>query len=165
MDLVVGTLSILIMLAGLAGSLVPPLPGTTLILLGALLQKWLLPGTLSWLAVGLIAAVWFLSVFADFGFTLLGLRLFGGGKWGLAGATGGALIGLLFSMRAFFLGAVLGAVVAEKFFARRTTGDALRTGAGAALGFVFAAFARFGCALLMLGAYVGSVLAVLPRAS
>jgi len=104
----------LLMLAGLVGTIVPLLPGTTLILLGALLQKGLLPDTITWPAVGGIIVFWLISVIANVGCTLLGARLFGGGKWGMVGASGGAMAGLFFSLPALVLGTMLGAVIAEE---------------------------------------------------
>jgi uncharacterized protein YqgC (DUF456 family) len=151
------TLSILLIVIGLVGSVVPLLPGTTFILLGALLQKWLLPDTLSWMAVGWIAAFWFLSVLADLGCTLLGTKLFGGSKWGMAGATGGAIAGMFFSLPILILGTMLGAIVAEKWKGKRSTDDALRSGAGAAVGFLLSTVAKLACALAMVAFYAVSV--------
>lgn len=151
------TIAILLILIGLVGSVVPLLPGTTFILLGALVQKWLLPDTLGWTAVGWIAAFWFVSVLADLGCTLLGTKLFGGSKWGMAGATGGALAGMFFSLPILILGTMLGAVVAEKWKGKRSTDDALRSGAGAAVGFLLSTVAKFGCALVMVAFYAVSV--------
>jgi len=79
---------------GLVGSVVPMLPGTAFILLGVLLQKFLLPSTVSWSVVGWIALIWFVSVIADFLGIIIGSRLFGGSKWGMTGASGGAFIGM-----------------------------------------------------------------------
>ncbi len=156
------TLAILLILAGLVASFVPILPGTTLILLGALLQKWLLPDTLTWMAVGWMAAFWLLSVAADFGCTLLGTRLFGGSKWGMAGATGGALAGIFFSLPAIVLGSMLGAAIAEKWLGRRSGDEALRSGAGAAVGLLFSLLAKLGCAFVMVGLYAVSIWNALP---
>lgn len=150
-----------LLLVGLAGSVVPLLPGTTLMLAAALLQKWLLPATLPWTAVAWMGVFWLLSVLADLAGTLLGTRWFGGGRWGMAGASGGALAGMFFSLPALLLGTMLGAIAAEKWLGRRTDGEALRAGAGAAVGFLLAAVARFGCALVMLALYVVAVLAAL----
>lgn len=147
----------MLLLAGLAGSVVPLLPGTTLMLLGVLLQKWLLPGTLAWAAVGWIAAFWLASILADLACTLLGTKLFGGSRWGMAGASGGALAGMFFSLPALILGTILGAMAAEKFGAKRKDGEALRSGAGAALGFLLGTVVRLGCALVMLGIYAVAV--------
>lgn len=157
MHAVYWTISLLLILTGLVGSVVPLLPGTTFILLGALLQKWLLPATLGWTAVGWIAAFWFLSVLADLGCTLLGTKLFGGSKWGMAGATGGALAGMFFSLPVLILGTMFGAFVAEKWKGKRSTDDALRAGAGAAVGFVLSTVAKLGCALAMVAFYAVSV--------
>jgi len=161
MEILIWSVAILLILAGLLGSVVPLLPGTTLILVGVLLQKWLLPETLTWLAVGWIAVFWLLSVIADLGCTLLGTRLLGGGKWGMAGATGGALAGMFISLPALLLGTIMGAVVAEKCLGKKTDQEALRAGAGAAIGFLMSGFARFTCALLMAGLYAYSAYSAL----
>jgi len=157
MDYVFAALVVLFALTGLVGSVVPLLPGTTMILAGALLQKLLLPATLSWTVFGWVAAVWGLSILADLGCTLLGTRLLGGGKWGMAGATGGALAGMFFSLPALIVSAIFGAVLAEKFIGKRSTEESLRSGAGAALGFVLGTFVRLGCALVMLGLLAGAL--------
>ncbi|MEO6873792.1 MAG: DUF456 domain-containing protein [Opitutaceae bacterium] len=147
MDYLVWTLTGLLMLAGLAGTLVPLLPGTLLILLAAVGHKLLLTDSLGWGAISGIAAIWVFSVAADFSCTLLGARLFGGSKWGMAGASGGALVGMFISLPALVLGSVFGAIAAEKLGAKRSDGEALRAGAGAAFGFVLSTGARFGCAI------------------
>jgi uncharacterized protein YqgC (DUF456 family) len=165
MEILIWSIVILLMLAGLVGSIVPLLPGTTLILLGALLQKWLLPETITWLAVGWIIAIWVLSVLADLGCTLLGTKLFGGGKWGMAGASGGALAGMFISLPALLLGTMLGAVVAEKWLGKKTDQEALRAGAGAAAGFLVSGFAKLACAVVMIGLYTLAVLSAAKQAA
>lgn len=163
MDFLYWSMVIILILGGLAGSVLPLLPGTTLILLGVLLQKWLMPGTLSSLAVVWIAVFWFMSIVTDIGGTLLGTRLFGGSKWGMAGAGGGAFVGMFISLPALLLGSILGAVVSEKWLGRRSHKDALRSGAGAAVGFLLAGVARVSCALVMIGLYAVSVWNLLPK--
>ena len=104
------SLTFLLTLIGLAGVVIPLLPGTTLIFVAMIVHKLLLPGDVSWMVIGWIAGFWLLSVIVDFGGVLLGTRLFGGGKWGMVGAGGGALIGMFFSFPMLLLGTVLGAV-------------------------------------------------------
>ncbi len=162
MEITVWCVAILLIVIGLVGSVLPLLPGTTLILLGVLLQKWLLPNTLTWFAVGWVVAFWLFSVLADVGCTLLGTRLFGGGKWGMAGATGGALAGMFFSLPALLLGTIFGAIAAEKWFGKRSTEESLRAGAGAAFGFLLGTVARLACALAMIGIYTLSVIYAWP---
>ena len=98
MEIAVWILTLGLTLIGLLGVILPLLPGTTLILVAMIAHKLLLPGSLSGYALGWIAAVWALSVLIDFGGVLIGTRLFGGSRWGLAGASGGALLGMFFSL-------------------------------------------------------------------
>jgi len=151
-------LTLTLMLIGFAGVIVPILPGTTLILLAALLHKWIQPHDLTWMAIGFITLFWFLSVLADIGGVLLGTRWFGGSKWGMAGASGGAFVGIFFSIPVLILGTMLGAVVAEKWLAKKTHGAAFKSGVGAAVGFVISTVARFGCACVMIALFLISAL-------
>lgn len=150
MEFAVWSLTLLLTLVGLAGVIIPLLPGTTLILLGMVLHKLLLPDAISWGALGWIGAIWLVSIVVDFVGVLVGTRLFGGGKWGMAGAGAGAVIGMFFSLPALILGTVFGAVVAERYLAKKTHGDSLRAGAGAALGFVLSTVGRLVCGVGML---------------
>jgi uncharacterized protein YqgC (DUF456 family) len=151
-------LTVTLMLGGLVGVIVPLLPGTTLIFLAALLHKLLLTDTLSWLTVALIATAWLLSIVLDFAGVALGTRWFGGSKWGMAGASGGALVGVFISLPALLLGTILGAVAAEKLLGQKTDGEALRSGLGAATGFALATVARLVCAFAMIGIFAFAVL-------
>ena len=72
----------------------------------------------------------------------------------MAGASGGALVGMFFSIPVLILGTVLGAVAAEKLFAQKTNEAALKAGVGAAVGFVISTVARLGCAAVMIGLFL-----------
>lgn len=161
MEIALWCLVLLLLFTGFIGSVVPLLPGTTLMLVAVLLQKWLLPETIGWVAVGWIALFWLLSVASDFACTLLGTRLFGGSKWGMAGASGGALVGMFFSLPVLLLGTMLGAVVAEKWGAKRSTNDSLKSGTGATIGFLLGTVARFACALAIMAVYGLAIYAAL----
>lgn len=157
MEIAVWSLTLLFTVLGLIGVLVPLIPGTTLILLGFLLHKILLPHAFSWGLLGWIGVVWLASVIVDFLGVLLGTRLFGGTKWGMAGASGGAFIGMFFSLPALLLGTIFGAVVAERYAAKRSHRDSFRAGFGAAFGFVISTAGRLACALLMVAMFFYAV--------
>jgi uncharacterized protein YqgC (DUF456 family) len=53
---------------------------------------------------------------------------------------------------------MLGAVVAEKLVSKKTHGAALKSGVGAAVGFVISTIARFGCAAVMIALFLISAL-------
>ena len=150
MELAVWSLTILFTFVGLVGVIVPLLPGTTLILVGMVLHKLLQPDSISWGAIVWIGVVWLISIVVDFLGVLVGTKLLGGGRWGMAGAGAGAVIGMFFSLPALLLGTVFGAVVAERYIAKKTGRESLRAGAGAALGFVLSAGGRLACGFGML---------------
>jgi uncharacterized protein YqgC (DUF456 family) len=154
MEIAIWLFTLFLFAAGLLGVLVPLVPGTTFILLGAVLHKLLIPSSLSWSVLGWIGLVWVISVIVDFLGVLVGTRLFGGTKWGMAGASGGAFVGMFFSLPALLLGTIFGAVVAERYAAKRTHQESLRAGVGAAFGFVLSTAGRLFCALVMIGLFL-----------
>ncbi len=151
-------LTVALMLVGLAGVILPLLPGTTLILVAVIVHKLILPADLSWMAIGFVGLFWALSVIADIVGVLIGTRWFGGSKWGMAGASGGALVGMFFSLPVLLLGTIFGAVIAEKLLAKQTGGASLKSGLGAATGFVISTVARIACAVAMIGLFFAAVL-------
>ena len=157
-DAATWTLTIALMLIGVAGVVVPLLPGTTLILIAVIVHKLIIPSDVSWLAIGFIALFWLISIAADIGGVILGTKWFGGSKWGMAGASGGALVGVFFSLPALLLGTIFGAIAAEKLLAKKSDRDALRSGFGAATGFVISTIARLACAIVMIGLFLISAL-------
>ena len=164
-DYAIWTLSLLMVLVGLVGSVVPLLPGTTLIFAGVLLQKLLLPSTVGTAAVVWIGVFWVGSVLADFGCTLLGARVFGGSKWGMTGAGGGAFVGMFFSLPALLLSTILGAFAAEKLVGKRSGGEALKSGLGAALGFLVSTIVRAMFAVAMVALFACSAITIASAGS
>ena len=83
----------------------------------------------------------------------------------MTGAGGGALVGMFFSLPALLLGTMLGAVAAEKLVGKRTDRDALKSGLGAALGFLASTVVRVMFALAMVALFIYAVLTVAPTAT
>jgi uncharacterized protein YqgC (DUF456 family) len=71
----------------------------------------------------------------------------------MAGAGGGAVIGMFFSLPMLILGTVLGAVAAEKLIARKSHRASWMAGAGAAVGFLISTIGRLICAFLMIALF------------
>lgn len=135
--------------AGVAGSVLPALPGAPLILAAAVLHRWLLPGWVSLWTIAALALLSVLSFAVDAACGLLGVRRFGGGRWALLGAVLGAAFGLLLGPLGLVAGAVAGAAAFEMAFERKGVSDALKAGAGAGLGLLVGAAARLALALFM----------------
>lgn len=145
----VWTLTALLAALGVAGAVVPGLPGAPLILAAAVLHRWLLPGFVNGWTLAVLALLAALSVVVDVLCGMAGVKRFGGGRWGALGAALGAAIGLFFGPLGLFAGAVLGAAACEMACDRRAVDDALKAGVGAALGLLVGTAARLGLALLM----------------
>jgi hypothetical protein len=143
-----------LVVVGIAGTVLPGLPGAVLVLAGLALAAWIDGfarvglGTLVVLAA-LTAATYALDVVA----TAAGARRFGTSWWGVLGAVVGTLGGLVFGLPGLLVGPFLGAFAAE-LIARRDVGQAGRAGVGAWLGLLLGTAARLGLVLAMVGIFV-----------
>ncbi len=142
--------SVTLIVVGLAGIILPVLPGVPLMWLGMVLMAWLDQfssvgfWTLFWL--GLLAAA---SVIVDFLATAEGARRFGAGRLAILGATLGLLFGLFFGLAGILLGPFIGAV-AGHLIGKATLDSSMRAGVGATLGVVAGTIAKGFIALIML---------------
>jgi uncharacterized protein YqgC (DUF456 family) len=123
-------LTLLLMFVGLLGSVIPGLPGVTLIFLTAFVYALLTDFRTVGAAILVVLFVFAASAFVtDFVATSYGARRFGASNWGtLGGAIGGivgALIGLLFlgigSLFGLILGTIAGVFIGE--YLKRTRQD------------------------------------------
>jgi hypothetical protein len=150
--LVAGHVLVAVLIAtGLAGAVTPFLPGTPLILAGALLHAVLTD--FAPIGAGRLAILALLTVVAeslDYLGGALGARRFGASRWGMLGAAAGALIGLLFGLPGLLLGALLGSTLAELLHRRRIEAS-LRAGAGTVLGLALGALGKIVIAVAMAG--------------
>jgi uncharacterized protein YqgC (DUF456 family) len=142
-------LASLLILLGIAGSVLPALPGAPLILAAAVVHRLMLPGYVSMWSIVLLAVLSAVTILAEWAMSAVGARAFGGSKWSLIGAPVGALLGLPFGLFGILAGAVLGAAALEAAFAGRSAPDALKAGLGAGLGVVAGTFGRLAIALAM----------------
>ena len=145
----VWTLTAVLCALGVAGAVLPALPGAPLILVAAVLHRWLLPGYVSLWTIAALAVLSALTVIVDAACGIIGVRKFGGGRWAMLGAGLGAAIGLFFGPFGLILGAVLGAALCEMAFDRKALHDALKAGLGAGLGMLVGVVARVALALFM----------------
>jgi len=146
--------SILILL-GLAGSILPILPGPPLSFIGlfllALLKHFSPP--LTPILIIILAIVTILVIVMDYIIPLLGAKRYGASKWGVWGSMLGMAIGIFWSPFAMLVGAFIGAVVVE-WFAGKKKREALRAGWGVVMGTLFATILRLGVSGVMIYYFV-----------
>ncbi|MBI5202523.1 MAG: DUF456 domain-containing protein [Elusimicrobia bacterium] len=148
-EVLVWILAVLLIALGLAGAILPGLPGAPLILLAAVVHKVFLPAYLSWWIVGALAFLAILSIVLDAALAAAGGKKFGASNWGVLGAGLGATAGIFFGPLGLIGGAIAGAVILEVGVAGKQLEPALKAGAGAALGILASTAGKAAVALLM----------------
>ena len=104
-----------LILLGLAGTILPALPGLPLVFAGMLLAAWV-DGfrEISGWTVAVLAVLTAISVGVDVAATALGAKRVGAGKGAMFGAALGTVVGAFFSIPGLILGPFLGAMIAER---------------------------------------------------
>lgn len=147
-------LAALIVIAGLAGTIIPALPGIPMVFGGLLLAAWAggferVGLTTLIILGGLTALAWLI----DFLAAAMGAKRLGASQRAFWGAAFGALVGMFFGIPGIILGPFVGAVVAE-LSAGRDRKDAVRAGYGAWIGVAIGTAAKLAIAFLMVGIFI-----------
>lgn len=159
LDLLWYFLALLLALSGLAGTVLPALPGIPLLFAGMLLAAWVDgfhrvgPAALATLAILTLA-----SVVLDLWAGALGARRVGASRFALAGAVGGTVAGMFFGIPGLLIGPFAGAVAGELLHLRRLDhhgiGHAAKVGAGTWVGIAIATALKLAMAFAMIGIFV-----------
>jgi len=147
-------LSLILVGVGIAGVLVPGLPGTPLVFGGLLLAAW--ADGFQNVGVGtivILAAVTILAFGVDFVSASLGAKRAGASREAVIGAALGTLIGIFFGFVGIILGPFVGAVIGE-FLSRRSLEQAGRVGAATWIGFILGIGVKLVLAFTMVGIFV-----------
>lgn len=150
--------AIVLMALGLIGTVIPIVPGTTIILAAAVVHRVALGADRSLGMSALIAMlVLTLVTYAiDAAAGYLGAKRFGATKWGLIGGAAGALIGLFFGLLGLFVGPVIGAIAGELIGGKQVM-KAGRVGWGTFLGGLAGVIAKLFIGLIMIVIFVMDV--------
>lgn len=147
-------LAIVLVIIGLAGTVLPVIPGALLVFAGLFVAAWAdgfaRVGTLALVIIGVLAA---LSFVADFVASLLGAKRVGASPLALFGAALGGGIGLFLGLPGLILGPFVGAVAGE-LIARGGLRQAGKVGLGTWLGLVAAAVVKVIIAFMMIATFL-----------
>src|SRR6478672_10732452 len=127
--------TIVLLAVGLIGSVLPAIPGVTIILVAAVVHRIMLgpEKSLGWRALTVLVILTVATYAIDVLSGYFGAKYFGATKWGTFGTIIGAIVGLFFGIIGLFIGPVIGAIVGE-FIAGKRMIDAGRAGWGSLLG-------------------------------
>lgn len=146
--------ALLLVVLGLAGLILPALPGIPLLFLGLVAAAWA-EGFVH-VGAGSIAVLALLALLAwgaDFAAVAFGARRFGATPRAAWGAAAGMLIGLFFGLPGILLGPFLGAMIGE-LAGNRSLREAGMASLGATLGLAIGAAVKMALAFVMLGIFL-----------
>jgi hypothetical protein len=128
--------TVLLMLTGLVGCILPVLPGHVLIFLAAVGHRLMLGGQsgVEWWTFVVLAALLAASQVFEWISGAAGTKWFGGSRWGVAGALVGGVVGMFFLPLGLLAGPLLGAILCELAFARKEMKPAAVSGVGSVVG-------------------------------
>ena len=155
---VLWTLSVALIVIGLAGTVLPALPGTALVLGGIILGAWI--DDFARVGAGTLAVVAVLAVLSwvlDYVAGLLGARRAGASRQALWGAAIGTVVGLFMGLVGVLFMPFVGAAVGE-YLARRDQQRAVHVGFSTWLGIMAGLVAKVVLAFVMVGIFVAALL-------
>ncbi|WP_382171278.1 DUF456 domain-containing protein [Hydrogenophaga luteola] len=147
-----------LIVAGLAGTVLPVLPGTVLVWGGIVLGAWIddfqRVGTATLVVVTVLAALaWVLDYVAG----LLGARKAGASRQALLGAAIGTVVGLFMGVVGVLFMPLVGAALGE-YLAQKDQTRAVRVGVATWLGIMLGLLAKVVLAFVMVGLFVAALL-------
>jgi len=150
-------IALFIMLIGVAGCLLPILPGTPIVWAAAVAHRLYFGDTgPSTLVLIVLTVLTILSLIFDQLASVVGAKKLGATWKGVTGAVVGGLVGLFFNLPGIILGPFIGATLFE-LFGDREFRDALRAGVGATLGLVFGVVGKVAVSMVMMLMFSWSV--------
>lgn len=143
----------ILILVGVAGTVLPALPGLPLVFGGMLLAAW--AGGFEQVGVAMLVLLGVLTVLSlgiDLLATAMGAKRVGASKLALLGAVIGTFVGLFFGPIGLLTGPFVGALAGELVHGREVR-KATRVGFGTWLGILVGTVLKIGLAFAMLGLF------------
>ena len=157
-DTLLWILSVALIAVGLAGIVLPALPGTILVLAGIVLGAWIDDFTrVGPFAVGAVAVLAVLAWAMDYVSAMLGAKRAGASRQAVVGAAVGTVAGIFMGLVGVLFMPLVGAAVGE-YMARRNHGMAMRVGIATWLGLMAGMLAKFVLAFMMIGIFIVALL-------
>ncbi len=150
---ILNLLAVVLVLVGIAGVILPALPGIPLVFAGLLLAAWADDFVhVGWLPLTILGLLMVLSFAVDILATVVGAQRVGASRKALWGTFVGSIVGVFFMPIGLFVGPLAGALLGEYWHTRelgRSTKVGLATWLGILLGFAL----KLALVIAMLGLF------------
>lgn len=157
MTIALWTLVIVLMAAGVVGTVLPVLPGAVLIFAGAVLGAWIDDWTrISWWTLGVLGVLGVLSIACDLVAASLGAKRLGASPLAISGAALGTLVGVFMGLWGLLFMPLAGAAIGE-FIAVRNLQRAGRVGIATGVGLLIGVVIKLAFAFSMIGVFVAAL--------
>lgn len=152
------TLCAALILLGLAGTVLPMLPGTVLVWGGIVLGAWIDDFTrVSMTTVVVVSVLALLAWGLDYVAGLMGARKAGASKQALVGAAVGTVLGLFMGLVGVLFMPLVGAATGE-YLAQKDEARALHVGVATWIGIMVGLIAKVVLAFIMVGIFAAALL-------
>ena len=150
-------ISVLLIIAGVAGTVLPAIPGVPLIFAGVLLAAWIdefqrIPG---WV-VGVLAVLTVIGIAVDYVAASLFAKRAGASRYGVIGAALGTVAGIFTGLWGLLFMPLLGAAAGE-YIAHRDALQAGKVGVATWFGLLVATAIKLAIAFTMIGVFVAAL--------
>ena len=150
--------AIALVLAGLAGTILPALPGAPLVFAGLLIAAWIdhFP-KVGWFTLVLLFLLRLLTFVIEIAAAGMGAKRVGASKLAVFGAAVGMIVGIFFGLPGLLLGPFVGAVLGE-YLSRRNWEQAGKVGIGTWIGLIVGTAGKIAVIFAMVGLFVTAYL-------
>ena len=150
MDLLWWFAAVVVMAIGLLGTVLPVVPGTTIILAAAIGHRLLVGPEhgMNWWGLALLVVLTLITYAIDLASNYVGAKYFGATKWGVVGAIVGGIIGLFTGFITLLVLPIVGAIAGELIAGQRLV-HAGKAGWGTLLGNLAGMLGKLTIALVM----------------
>ena len=150
--------AVLMVIVGIAGTVLPALPGVALVFAGILLAAWIDGFTvISGWTVGVLAALTAIGMVVDYAAQVMSAQRAGATPLGIAGAAVGTVVGIFTGLVGLLFMPLAGAAVGE-FIAHRDLLRAGKVGVATWLGLLVGAVLKLAIVFTMTGIFVAALL-------
>jgi len=158
MNTLLWVLAVLMIIVGVAGTVLPALPGVVLVFAGIVLAAWIDGFTVitGW-TVGLLAVLAVIGFAVDYVAQLMSAKRAGATPLGIAGAAVGTIAGIFTGLVGLLFMPLAGAAIGE-FIAHRDALRAGRVGVATWVGLLVGAVLKLAIVFTMVGIFIAALL-------